>query len=63
MEKTELSKEQQLFIDENYKEICNLNELTCAAFMSDSLDGRSKEGRAVREYMAAKDYKYHTTTH
>ena len=61
MEKTELSKEQQLFIDENYKEICNLNELTCAAFMSDSLDGRSKEGRAVREYMAAKDYKYHTT--
>ena len=61
MEKTVLSKEQELFIDSNYKEICNLNELTCAAFMADNLDGRSKEGRAVREYMAHKDYKYKTT--
>ena len=61
MEKTVLSKEQELFIDNNYKEICNLNELTCAAFMADNLDGRSKEGRAVREYMATKDYKYKTT--
>ena len=61
MEKIDLSKEQKKFIDDNYRDICNLNELTCAAFMSEELDGRSKEGRAVRAYMAEKDYKYNTT--
>ena len=63
MEKTNLSEEQKAFIDNNYQKICNLNELTCSAFMSDGLDGRSKEGRAVRAYMAEKDYKYKTTKH
>jgi phage gpG-like protein len=29
--------------------------------MGENFDGRSKEGRAVREYMAKKDYKYKTT--
>jgi phage gpG-like protein len=61
MEKIELSDEQKEFIDKNYKKISNLNELTCAVFMGEDLDGRTKEGRAVRAYMAQKDYKYNTT--
>ncbi len=61
MEKINLTEEQKKFIDDNYKKISNLNELTCTVFMGESLDGRTKEGRAVREYMAGKDYKYKTT--
>ena len=61
MEKIELTEEHKEFIDKNYKKISNLNELTCAVFMGEDLDGRTKEGRAVRAYMAQKDYKYKTT--
>lgn len=61
MEKIELTDEQKDFIDNNYIKIPNLNELTCTVFMGENLDGRTKEGRAVREYMAQKDYKYKTT--
>lgn len=61
MEKIELTEEHKEFIDKNYKKISNLNELTCAVFMGEGLDGRTKEGRAVREYLAEKDYKYKTT--
>ena len=61
MEKTNLTQEQKDFIDKNYKNIPNLNELTCTVFMGENLDGRTKEGRAIREYMASKDYKYKTT--
>ena len=61
MEKTSLTDEQKKFIDENYTKTPNLIELTRLAFMDDKLDGRSKEGRALREYMAHKDYKYKTT--
>ena len=60
MEKIELTEEQEEFIDKNYKNINNLNELTNAVFMGEGLDGRTKEGRAVRQYMALKDYKYTT---
>tara|TARA_Y100001937_G_C7128950_1_gene336244 strand:+ start:2473 stop:3531 length:1059 start_codon:yes stop_codon:yes gene_type:complete len=63
MDKIKLTEEQKKYIDENYQETPNLLELTQSAFMDTSLDGRSKEGRAVREYMAAKDYKYKTTKH
>jgi phage gpG-like protein len=63
MEKIELTDEQKQFIDKNYKKINNLNELTNAVFMGEDLDGRTKEGRAVRQYMAAKDYKYNTRDH
>lgn len=63
MDKIKLTEEQKKYIDENYKDTPNLLELTQSAFMDTSLDGRSKEGRAVREYMAAKDYKYKTTKH
>ena len=63
MDKIKLTDEQQKYIDENYKETPNLIELTKSVFMDTNLDGRSREGRAVREYMAAKDYKYKTTKH
>lgn len=63
MDKIKLTDEQQKYIDDNYKETPNLLELTQAVFMDTTLDGRSKEGRAVREYMAAKDYKYKTSKH
>lgn len=60
MEKIELTEEHKEFINKNYKKINNLNELTCAVFMGEDLDGRTKEGRAVRAYMAQKDFKYKT---
>ena len=44
MEKIELSEEQKEFIDQNYKKISNLNELTCTVFMGEDLDGRQKKG-------------------
>ena len=63
MDKIELTDEQKKYINDNYKKTPNLLELTKAAFMDTGLDGRSREGRAVRAYMAAKDYKYTTTKH
>jgi len=63
MDKIKLTEEQEKYIDDNYKVTPNLIELTKSVFMDTSLDGRSREGRAVREYMAAKDYKYQTTKH
>ena len=61
--KVTLTKEQKEYIDSNYKKNPDLIELTKSVFMDSSLDGRSREGRAVREYMAEKDYKYNTTKH
>ena len=61
MEKIKLTDDQKKFIDANHKKISNLNELTRAVFMGEDLDGRTKEGRSVRAYMARKDYKYNTT--
>ena len=63
MDKIKLTDEQEKYIDDNYKETPNLIELTKSVFMDTKLDGRSREGRAVREYMATKDYKYNTTKH
>ena len=63
MDKINLSEEQKQYIDDNYQTTPNLLELTKSAFMDATLDGRSREGRAVREYMATKDYKYITTKH
>ena len=61
MDPINLTEEQRKYIDDNYKTTPDLIALTKAAFMDESLDGRSREGRAVREYMASKDYKYKTT--
>ena len=63
MEKIVLTEEQQKYIDDNYASNPNLIELTKAVFLNNSLDGRSREGRAVRAYRAKKDYKYNTTKH
>lgn len=63
MAQVELTEDQQAFIDENYNKTPDLLQLTRQVFMNESLDGRSKEGRAVRQYMAQKDYKYNTTKH
>lgn len=58
-----LTKEQKSFIDENFQRIPNLIELTRAVFKDGSIDGRSKQGRAVRAYLASRDIKYKTTKH
>jgi hypothetical protein len=41
--------------------ISNLNELTQKCFRDDDLDGRTKEGRSVREYLIENNIDYKTT--
>jgi phage gpG-like protein len=57
----DLNLDQKKFIDEHFAQMPDLIELTRAVFMNDSLDGRTKEGRAVREYLAQQDLNYKTT--
>ena len=57
----ELSEDQKSFIDQNYETITDLIEMTRAVFMDESLDGRTKEGRAVRAYLVEKGVKFSTT--
>lgn len=56
-----LTNEQKKFIDENFHEIPDLIALTRATFKDGTIDGRSKQGRSVREYLASRDIKYKTT--
>lgn len=56
-----LTEDQKKFISDNFKEMQDLNLLTQKAFDDDSLDGRSKEGRAVRKFMIEKGLEYKTT--
>jgi len=56
-----LTKEQENFIRENYSSTQDLIELTRAAFGEESLDGRSKEGRAVRDFLIENGLEYNTT--
>ena len=56
-----LSEDQKGFIDKNASSITDLIELTRAVFMDDSLDGRTKEGRAVRAYLIEKGTEFTTT--
>jgi hypothetical protein len=56
-----LTNEQKKFIDDNFHEIPDLIALTRATFKDGTIDGRSKQGRSVREYLASKDIKYKTT--
>jgi hypothetical protein len=58
-----LTEENKKFIDENFHKIPDLIELTRATFKDGTIDGRSKQGRAVRQYLASKDMKYKTTKH
>ena len=57
----ELSEEQKKFIDENANKIKNLIDLTKQCFEDDTLDGRSKQGRAVRKYLVENCIDYKTT--
>jgi hypothetical protein len=58
-----LTEENKKFIDENFHKIPDLIELTRATFKDGTIDGRSKQGRAVRAYLASQDMKYKTTKH
>lgn len=44
-----------------FEEIQDLNELTRRIFKDDSLDGRSREGRALRSYLVSEGKTYNTT--
>ncbi len=56
-----LTEDQKQFIRDNFKETPNLLELTRLLFDNPEIDGRSKEGRAVREFLAEEDLEYQTT--
>ena len=56
-----LTEDQKNFIRENYMLISDLIELTRQAFNDDSLDGRTKEGRAVRKFLVDNNLEYNTT--
>lgn len=56
-----LTPEHEKFIQENKNKLCDLGEMTRAVFMDDSLDGRTQQGRAVREYLIKIGQKFDTT--
>ncbi len=56
-----LSKEQKDFLRENASKIPDLIDLTKQCFEDDSLDGRSKEGRAVRKFLVENSIDFKTT--
>lgn len=57
-----LTEDQKDYIKENCGKIAGLSELTQAVFYREGLDGRSKEGRAVRKFMQDNSLNY-TTKH
>jgi len=58
-----LTTEQKDFIRENHSTMPDLIELTRAVFTDDTIDGRSKEGRAVRSFCVAEKIDFQTTKH
>jgi hypothetical protein len=56
-----LTEEQKQYIKNNMSKISNLNELTQKCFRDNDLDGRTKEGRSVREYLIENNIDYKTT--
>ena len=57
----ELSKEQKEIIRENARDISDLTELTRLVFPdAEKIDGRSKQGRAVREFLLNNKIEYET---
>jgi len=56
----ELTEKQQEFLRENGLKIKNLNELTQQCFDNKDLDGRTKEGRAVRKFLIENDIEFKT---
>jgi hypothetical protein len=57
----ELSDEQKEFLVKNFKENPSLIDLTRRLFGDPDLDGRTKEGRAVREFLASQNLEYETS--
>ena len=57
----DLTKEQKDFLRENALKIPDLIDLTKQCFKDDSLDGRSKEGRAVRKFLVENSIDFKTT--
>jgi hypothetical protein len=56
----ELTEDQKDFIAKNAPLIGDLSKLTRDVFMDDTLDGRTREGRLVREFMAEEGIDYST---
>lgn len=56
-----LTKEQEEFILKEAKNNTNLNELTQKCFDNDDLDGRSKEGRLIRQFLIENEIKFATS--
>jgi hypothetical protein len=57
----ELTEEQKKFLLDNFKENPSLIDLTRRLFGDPDLDGRTKEGRAVRAFLASQDLEYQTS--
>jgi len=59
----ELNEDQKKFIDKNYLQIPDVDQLTKTLFNDQSLDGRNKEGKLVASYMLERGYGYKTKAH
>jgi len=57
----DLTEKQKDFLRENASKIPDLIDLTKQCFENDSLDGRSKEGRAVRKFLVENSIEFKTT--
>ena len=57
----DLSEEQKKFLQENAARVPNLIDLTQQCFDRKDLDGRAREGRAVRKFLADNAIDYQTT--
>ena len=57
----DLSEQQKQFLRENAAKITSLIDLTRQCFEDDKLDGRSKEGRAVRKFLVENSINFKTT--
>lgn len=56
----QLTQEQKDLIDSKGIDITDLSALTREVFGDEKLDGRTKQGRAVRQYLAKKEIEYQT---
>ena len=58
----DLTEAQKTFVRENAAQIPNLIDLTRQCFENDGLDGRSREGRAVRKFLVESSIDFRTTS-
>ena len=58
----DLNEQQKDFLRENASKTPDLIHLTRECFKNDSLDGRSKEGRAVRKFLVENSIEFRTTS-